>query len=65
VPENSKTPMREKADAAFRQAAARVIARAREHGTKIVVCESGQMVERGWQEMEKTLGRKRTPPRPG
>jgi hypothetical protein len=53
--DNAETPIRAKADAAFRQAAARVIERAKEHGAKIIVCEDGQVVERTWQEMEKAL----------
>jgi collagenase-like PrtC family protease len=61
--ENSQTSIREKADAAFRQAAATVIERARQHGTKIIVCENGQIVERTWQEMQKALKRKSIPPR--
>jgi hypothetical protein len=55
--------MREKADAAFRQAAARVIERARQHGTRIIVCESGKIVERTWQEMHEAPKRKSTPRR--
>jgi hypothetical protein len=47
-----------KADAAFRQAAAKVIEEARRYGTSIVVCEDGQIVERTWQEMERALMRK-------
>ncbi len=58
MPENSKTPMRAKADAAFRQAAATVIERAKQHGTKIIGCENGKIVERTWQEMQKALKRK-------
>ena len=61
--DNAETPIRAKADAAFRQAAARVIDRARQHGTKIIVFEGGQVVERTWQEVEKAFTRKTIPPR--
>jgi hypothetical protein len=49
--------IREKADAAFRQAAAKVIERARRHGTRIVVWENGRTVERTWEEMERELAK--------
>jgi hypothetical protein len=55
--DNPKTSMRAKADAASRQAAVKVIARARQHGTRIIVYEDGQIVERAWQEMEEALKR--------
>jgi hypothetical protein len=61
--DNSETSMRAKADAAFRKAAAKVIRRARQHGTTIIVEEDGQIVERSWQEMEKALKRQSTPSR--
>lgn len=50
--------LREKADAAFRQAAAKVIERARRHGSHIVVWEDGHPVERTWEEMERELAKK-------
>jgi hypothetical protein len=46
----------EKADAAFRQAARKVIERARQTGTPIILWEQGKVVERSWQEMERALG---------
>ncbi len=49
---------REKADAAFRQAAANVIERARRHGTPILVWEHGQVVERTCESMERELAKK-------
>ncbi len=54
--------MREKAEAAFLQAARKVIERARLTGTPIIVWEDGQIVERSWQEMEQSLAKKRTRP---
>jgi hypothetical protein len=53
--DRSPESLREKADAAFRQAAAKVIERARRHGTRIIVCENGQIVERTPEEMEEKL----------
>ncbi len=61
--DNPETSMRAKADAAFRQAAAKVIARARQHGTRIILYEDGQIVERTWQEMEEALERQSIHPR--
>jgi hypothetical protein len=60
--DNAETPIRAKADAAFRQAAAKVIKRANQRGTKIIVCEGGQIVERTSQEMKEFLARKSIPP---
>ena len=51
--------IREKADAAFLQAAATVINRARQFGTRIIGWEDGRIVERTWQEMEQALAKKR------
>ncbi len=59
--ENPESSMREKADAAFRLAAVKVIERARRHGTRIIVCEDGRIVERASQEMERILARKSIP----
>jgi len=51
--------MREKADAAFLQAAVKVIEHARQTGTPIIVWEDGRIVERTWQEMEQAIAKKR------
>jgi hypothetical protein len=61
--DNAETPMRAKAEAASRQAAAKVIARARQLGTGIIVYEDGQILERTWQEMEEALERQSIHPR--
>ena len=42
----------EKADAAFRQAAAKVVERARQTGTPVIVWEKGQVTERSSEELE-------------
>ena len=42
----------EKANAAFRQAAAKVIERARQTGTPIIVWEEGRVIERSCEELE-------------
>jgi hypothetical protein len=55
--------MREKADAAFRQATVKVIERARLHGNRIIVCEAGQIVARTAEQMEKALRKQGTPGR--
>jgi hypothetical protein len=60
---NAGDSIREKADAAFLQAAQKVIDRARQFGTRIIVWENGQIVERTWQEMEEVLARKSDPAR--
>jgi hypothetical protein len=49
-----------KADAAFRQAARKVIEKARQSGTPIYLWEEGKVVERTWEEMEQLLGKKIT-----
>ncbi len=46
------------ADAAFRQAAAKIIEEARRFGTSIIVYADGQIVERTWQETEQALAGK-------
>jgi hypothetical protein len=61
--DNSGDSIREKADAAFLLAAAKVIDRARQFGTRIIGWEDGQIVERTWQEMEEVLARKSNPAR--
>jgi hypothetical protein len=57
--ENPGESIREKADAAFRQASAKVIQRARLHGTRIIVWEDGRVVERTCDEMERELAKER------
>jgi len=42
----------EKADAAFRQAAAKVVERARQTGTPVIVWEKGQVTEHSGEELE-------------
>ena len=56
--DNSGESIRKKADAAFRQASAKVIQRARLHGTRIIVWEDGRVVERTCDEMERELAKK-------
>jgi NCAIR mutase (PurE)-related protein len=46
------------ANAAFRQAARKVIQRAKETGTPIIVWEEGQIRERTAEEMERKVSRK-------
>jgi hypothetical protein len=58
---NSADSIREKADAAFLQAAQVVIERAKRFGTRIVGWENGQIVERTWQEIELELAKKSNP----
>jgi len=55
--DRSGDSIREKADAAFRQAAAKVIERARQHGTTIVVWENGRSVEWTWEEAARELAK--------
>jgi hypothetical protein len=43
--------MTEKADAAFRQVAAKVIERARQTGTPVILWENGRIVKRSWDEL--------------
>ncbi len=47
----------EKANAAFRQAARKVIERARQSGTPIILWENGRVIERTWQEAEQALAK--------
>jgi hypothetical protein len=61
--DNSAETVRDKADAAFRQAAAKVIQRARLHGTPIIVWQDGQVVERTWEETQRALEQKPDPAR--
>jgi hypothetical protein len=49
-----------KVDAAFRQAARKVIEKARQSGTPIYLWEEGKVVERTWEEMEQRLGKRIT-----
>jgi hypothetical protein len=42
----------EKANAAFRQAAAKVVERARQTGTPVIVWENGQVAEHSAEELE-------------
>jgi len=49
----SSDSLTEKAEAAFRQAAAEVIERARQTGTPVILWENGKVVERTWEELTK------------
>ncbi len=53
----------EKANAAFRQAAAKVIERARQTGTPVIVWKEGQVIERSCEELEQAPTKKRRKPR--
>jgi hypothetical protein len=55
--DTSSESIREKADAAFRQATIKVIQRARLHGTRIIVWEGGQVVARTCDEIERELAK--------
>lgn len=56
MPQEAKTlTMTEKADAAFRQAMATVIERARQTKTPVIVWEDGRVVEYSADEMEKRI----------
>jgi hypothetical protein len=48
----------EKANAAFRQAASKVIERARQTGTPVIVWEEGRVIERSCEELEQPPPRK-------
>jgi hypothetical protein len=50
-PDAEDMTMTEKADAAFRRAAAEVIERARQTGTPIILWENGRIVKRSWDEL--------------
>lgn len=54
-PDTRNMTMTEKADAAFRQAAFKVIERARQTGTPVIVWEDGRIVKRSWEEMLREL----------
>jgi len=51
----------EKADAAFRQAAAKVVELARQTGTPVIVWENGRIVEKSAEEAEMDLRKASTP----
>ena len=53
--EAKSSTMTEKADAAFRQAAASVIERARQTRTPVIVWEDGRVVEYSADEMEERI----------
>ncbi len=56
MPSEAKTPtLTEKADAAFRQAMVKVIERARQTKTPVIVWEDGRVVEYSADEMEKRI----------
>ncbi len=56
MPQEAKAlTMTEKADAAFRQAMATVIERARQTNTPVIVWEDGRVVEYSADEMEKRI----------
>jgi Ribonuclease G/E len=50
-PDASNMTMTEKADAAFKQAATKVIERARQTGTPVILWENGHVVKRSWEEL--------------
>ncbi len=60
---NDKTSesMTERANAAFRQAAAEVIERAPQTGTPVILWENGKVVERTWEELTRQRPRARNP----
>lgn len=51
-----------KADAAFRQAAYKVIKRAKQTGTPIIIWEKGKIKEVPPEELEKSMGVEFSPP---
>ena len=53
----------EKANAAFQQAATKVVERARQTGTPVIVWEDGQVIERSFEELEQAPAKKRQKPR--
>jgi len=56
MPRDAKTPtLIEMADAAFRQAMTKVIQRARQTNTPVIVWEDGHVVEYSADEMEKRI----------
>ena len=48
----TRNGLTEKANAAFRQAAAKVVERARQTGTPVIVWENGQVAEHSAEELE-------------
>jgi hypothetical protein len=50
-PDIKNMTMTEKADAAFKQAAAKVIERGRQTATPVILWENGQIVKRSWKEL--------------
>jgi hypothetical protein len=50
-PDIRNMTMTEKVEAACKQAAAKVIERARQTGTPVVLWENGQIVKRSWEEL--------------
>ena len=48
----TRNRLTEKANAAFRQAAAKVVERARQTGTPVIVWEKGQVAEHSAEELE-------------
>ena len=48
----TRNKLTEKANAAFRQAAAKVVERARQTGTPVIVWEKGQVAEHSAEELE-------------
>ena len=55
--DQTRDSLTEKADAAFRQAAVKVIEQARRTHTRIIVWENGRVVERTCDEMERELAK--------
>ena len=49
----TRNGLTEKANAAFRQAAAKVVERARQTGTPVIVWEKGQVAEHSGEELER------------
>jgi len=60
--DSSAHVLMEKANAAFRRAAVKVIERARQTGTPIVIWEDGQVVALSVEEMERRLASKEQEP---
>jgi hypothetical protein len=50
-PDTRKMTMTEKVEAACKQAAAKVIERARQTGTPVILWENGRIVKRSWDEL--------------
>jgi len=47
--------MREKVDLAFKRAAIKVIERARQTGTPVILSENGRIIKRSWEEVAREL----------